>query len=254
LIPEGPLVSRPYLEMTLKMMRYFGADVTWEGDSIQVQPGEYKPRPLAVEADWSGASYWYAMAVFADDLELRLEGFHTESWQGDAALVQMMQNFGIQSDFEENTLVLTKSGTAPKAVFEQDFLECPDIAQTLAIVCGGLGTMGIFSGLETLSIKETDRIAALKTELGKVGVSFAKLPAYMNKRSPEKTFYQVQGKAAWTESPRFATYGDHRMAMAFAALAMLGVVEIENPKVVVKSYPEFWEHLEKLGFLAEEVA
>ncbi len=254
LIPEGPLVSRPYLEMTLKMMRFFGATVEWQGDTIEVLPGGYTPRALVVEADWSGASYWYAMAVLADELELRLHGLQSDSWQGDAALVPMMQRFGIQSTFENNTLVLTKSGQPMAPFFEQDFLECPDIAQTLAVVCAGLGKLGIFSGLETLSIKETDRIAALKAELGKVGVSFAKLPAHMNKRSPGKTFYQVQGQVAWTATPRFATYGDHRMAMAFAALAMLGVVEIENPKVVAKSYPEFWEHLTKVGFLVETVS
>ena len=253
LIPEGPLVSRPYLEMTLKMMRYFGADAHWQGDTILVQSGAYIARSLAVEADWSGASYWYAMAVFADDVELRLTGFHSDSWQGDAALVEMMKGFGIQSAFEGNTLVLTKNGATPRPFFEQNFLECPDIAQTLAVVCAGLGKTGIFSGLETLSIKETDRIAALKTELGKVGVSFVKLPAHLNKRAVGKIFYQVQGKSEWSEPPRFATYGDHRMAMAFAALAMLGVVKIENPKVVAKSYPEFWAHLEKLGFLLEEV-
>jgi len=248
LLPDGPLVSRPYLEMTVKMMRYFGADVHWQGDAILVKPGAYTARCLAVEADWSSASYWYAMAVFAEDLELRLEGFQADSWQGDAVLVKMMQGFGIESTFEDNTLVLRKSGQAPRPFFEQDFLECPDIAQTLAVVCAGLGITGVFSGLETLSIKETDRIAALNAELKKVGVTFVKLPPHMNKRHPEKTFYQVQGKAELETTPRFATYGDHRMAMAFAALSMLGEVEIEHPKVVEKSYPEFWDHLAALGF------
>jgi 3-phosphoshikimate 1-carboxyvinyltransferase len=248
LVPEGPLVSRPYLDMTVKMMQYFGADVQWQGDALLVAPGVYQPRPLAVEADWSGASYWYAMAVFADDLHLRLEGCHAESWQGDAALVRMMQKFGIQSTFEKNTLVLTKTGQPARPIFEQDFLECPDIAQTLAVVCGGTGVTGIFSGLETLSIKETDRIAALKAELAKVDVSFAKLPKHMSQRQPDKTFYQVLGKAHWHNPPVFATYGDHRMAMAFAALAFLGDVVIEHPKVVAKSYPEFWQHLESVGF------
>lgn len=242
LIPEGPLVSRPYLEMTVQMMRYFGATVEWQGDAIQVQPGCYTPKRLAVEADWSGASYWYALAAFSDGLDLRLEGLHANSWQGDAAIVAMMERFGITTTFEDNGIRLTKSGAAPKPFFEQDFLECPDIAQTLAVICGGLGVSALFSGLETLSIKETDRIAALKAELAKVDVTFVKLPAHMSKRSPGKTFYNIQGKAAWTTPPQFATYGDHRMAMAFAAFAMLGDVAIENPKVVGKSYPEFWEH------------
>lgn len=248
LAPDGPLVSRPYLEMTLKMMRYFGADVQWAGDTIQVKPGAYKARCLAVEADWSSASYWYAMAVFADELDLRLEGFQANSWQGDAVLAEMMQGFGIETTFEDHALLLRKSGLAPRPFFEYDFLECPDIAQTLAVVCAGLGIMGVFSGLETLSIKETDRIAALKAELKKVGVTFVKLPPHMNKRHPEKTFYQVQGKAAWENTPHFATYSDHRMAMAFAALALLGEIGVEDPEVVHKSYPDFWAHLKQLGF------
>lgn len=248
LIPEGPLVSRPYLEMTLKMMRYFGVAADWQGDSILVAAGAYTPRSLTVEADWSSASYWYAMAVFAENLDLRLEGFQADSWQGDAVLPTIMERFGIQSIFENTTLVLTKSGTAPRSFFEYDFLESPDLAQTLAVICAGLGTLSLFSGLETLVIKETNRIAALKAELEKTGVSFVKLPAHMNKRSPDKTFYQVQGKASWEGPLHIATYGDHRMAMAFAALAMLGDVEMEGSEVVEKSYLAFWTHLESLGF------
>lgn len=248
LTPEGPLVSRPYLEMTLGLMRHFGASANWHGDRIVVDPGKYTPRPLVVEADWSAASYWYAMAAFSKDLDLTLKGVQEQSWQGDSVLAKMMQHFDIQSTFGENEVRLTKIGKAPRNLFEQDFLECPDIAQTLAVVCAGLGTTGVFSGLETLSIKETDRIGALKTELAKVGVSFSKLPAHFSKKSPEKTFYNLEGLADLSMVPRFATYGDHRMAMAFAGFAMLGTIEIENPGVVSKSYPQFWEHLELLGF------
>ena len=252
LCPDGPLVSRPYIAMTVAMMRYFGAEVHWEGDTIQVLPGGYMPRTLVVEADWSAASYWYAMAAFADAVDLRLEGLTADSWQGDATLVGMMARFGIQSYFDANTLVLKKSEKQSAPFFEWDFLACPDIAQTLAVVCGGLGTLSIFSGLETLYIKETNRIAALKVELGKVGVSFVKLPAHMNKRSPGKTFYQVQGKASWDIPPHFATHGDHRMAMSFAAMSMLGPVVVEHPDVVTKSYPLFWEHLRQVGCKVEQ--
>lgn len=248
LIPEGPLVSRPYLEMTLGLMRHFGATVDWQGDAIVVAPGKYTPRPLAVEADWSAASYWYAMAAFSSELDLTLQGLQEQSLQGDSVLAKMMQRFDIQSTFGDNEVRLTKMGKGAKALFEQDFLECPDIAQTLAVVCAGLGTTGVFSGLETLSIKETDRIGALKTELAKVGVSFSKLPAHFSKKSPDKIFYNLEGSANLSALPRFATYGDHRMAMAFAAFAMLGAIEIENPEVVSKSYPQFWEHLKQVGF------
>ncbi len=248
LVPEGPLVSRPYLDMTLGLMRHFGAQVDWQGDAIVVAPGRYTAMPLVVEADWSAASYWYAMAAFSTELDLTLQGLQEHSWQGDAVLAKMMQRFGIQTTFGENEVRLQKSGHSPRPIFEQDFLECPDIAQTLAVVCAGLGTTGIFSGLETLRIKETDRIGALKAELHKMGVLFAKLPPHFSKKWPDRVFYNVDGLANLTEMPRFATYGDHRMAMAFAALAMLGPVEIEHPEVVSKSYPQFWEHLQQMGF------
>ncbi|MCW5924803.1 MAG: 3-phosphoshikimate 1-carboxyvinyltransferase [Saprospiraceae bacterium] len=240
LVPEGNLVSRPYLEMTMRLMRHFGARVSEQGESITVEPGAYQPRPLTVEADWSAASYWYEMAAFADEVELRLKGLFAESWQGDSVLVQMMPSFGVQTVFEAEGIVLKKSGVPPAPSFEWDFVECPDIAQTLAVTCAGLGVQGIFSGLETLFIKETDRVAALRGELTKVGVSFEPLPD--GKR------FSLKGKATWATVPRFATYHDHRMAMSFAPLAFWGAVEIENPSVVNKSYPAFWEHLAAVGF------
>ena len=248
LIPEGNLVSRPYLEMTLQLMRYFGAQVNWQGDHIVVEPGSYTPKTFIVEADWSAASYWYAMAALAQSPDIRLNGLFADSWQGDAVLSRMMESFGIQTTFGENGIRLQDSGMAPKPVFEWNFLECPDIAQTLAVVCAGLGIQGIFSGLETLSIKETDRIAAIRNELAKVGASFSKLPPRFSKKSPDQTFYLVDGKAHWKDTPQFATYGDHRMAMAFAPLALLGPVAIEDPEVVRKSYGTFWAHLREVGF------
>ncbi|MEO6759123.1 MAG: 3-phosphoshikimate 1-carboxyvinyltransferase, partial [Saprospiraceae bacterium] len=156
LIPEGPLVSRPYLEMTVQLMRYFGAQVDWQGDHIQVSPGHYTPKPLVIEADWSAASYWYALAAFADKLDFRLGGLFADSWQGDAVLAKMMLEFGVQTNFEADGLHLTRSDQAPRPIFEWDFLDCPDLAQTLAVVCAGLGRQGLFTGLDTLAIKETD--------------------------------------------------------------------------------------------------
>jgi 3-phosphoshikimate 1-carboxyvinyltransferase len=249
LSPVGTLVSRPYLEMTMSMMRTFGVQVHWEGGNIVVAPGQYRvPTDYRIEADWSAASYWYAMAVFADQVELRLKGLQAHSIQGDAVLAAMMQKFGIHTTFEQDGILLTKTQKNP-AGFQWNFLECPDLAQTLAVVCAGTGTAGLMSDLDTLALKETDRIAALKQELKKTGVSFAKLPGRMHQKSaPDSTFYLVEGKAAWTETPRFSTYNDHRMAMSFAPLAFLGDIEIEHPEVVNKSYPQFWEHLEKTGF------
>lgn len=251
LAPAGHLVSRPYLEMTLQLMRYFGAQADWQGDTILVEAGRYTPRPFTVEADWSAASYWYEMAAFADTVDLRLNGLFHDSWQGDSIVARMMQRFGIQTDFGEKHIILKKTGAELPAFFEWDFVECPDIAQTLAVACAGLGVRGIFRGLETLFIKETDRVAALKNELAKVGVSFSQIrtsEAVTGGHRLTPSLFEVSGKARWSHPPRFATYGDHRMAMSFAPLAFFSPVEIENPAVVAKSYPAFWEHLAAVGF------
>jgi 3-phosphoshikimate 1-carboxyvinyltransferase len=244
---EGEIVSRPYLEMTLAMMAYFGIKYQWEDNRISIKPQAYQGKEFFVEADWSAASYWYAMAAFADDCDLTLHGLFAESMQGDSVLPKMMEAFGVESTFGENKVRLRKSAAPPPPFFEWDFLPCPDVAQTLAVVCAGLGVHGVFTGLETLRIKETDRINALQVELHKVQSYLSLLPGRFSKKS-EKDFYMVQGKAVVESTPTFATYEDHRMAMAFAPLAMLGKIKIEDPKVVGKSYPAFWDDLEKVGF------
>ncbi|MEQ1747234.1 MAG: 3-phosphoshikimate 1-carboxyvinyltransferase, partial [Saprospiraceae bacterium] len=232
LIPEGRPVSRPYVDMTLCVMRHFGTVADWQPDgSIRVPPGRYLPRPLTIEADWSAASYWYAMAAFAEAPDLNLHGLLADSWQGDRVVAGMMQQFW---------------GNSP-VPFIHNFRDCPDVAQTFAVVCAGLGVPGEFSGLETLAIKETDRCAALATELAKVGVRF-------EPDAERRGVFRLSGKAVWQTPPRFATHGDHRMAMSLATLAMLGPVEIENPDVVAKSYPEFWEHLRAVGFVLEKTS
>ena len=247
---DGKIVSVPYIQMTLKLMEGFGVQYTWEGNTISIAPQKYEGKDFIVEADWSAASYHFSLAILADEVDLQLNGLFEKSTQGDAAIVQMAEQFGITSTFNDKGIHLKKSGNAPTQMFEYDFLECPDIAQTLAVICGGLGTMGLFTGLDTLSIKETDRIAALQNELQKVQVFFSKLPPKFSKNS-DKIFHMTEGKAV-VENPTFETYEDHRMAMAFAPLAFFGKIKIEKPMVVVKSYPGFYKDLEQLGFLIEE--
>jgi 3-phosphoshikimate 1-carboxyvinyltransferase len=243
----GKIVSRPYIEMTLALMRYFGVTAGWKDNVIKINPQDYRAKEFTVEADWSAASYYYAMAVFADELDLQLNGLFKDSVQGDAVLAPMMEKFGIKTVFNDRGIRLTKSGAAIPPVFEYDFLECPDLAQTLAVVCAGAGVHGVFTGLETLRIKETDRISALKNELAKVQAFLSKLPEKFSKKSG-KQFFQIEGKAVVENAPTFATYEDHRMAMAFAPLAMFGDIRIEEPEVVKKSYPNFWRDLTELGF------
>lgn len=244
---EGQVVSRPYIEMTLQLMQYFGVQHQWEGNTIRVPPQRYRPRPFRVEADWSAASYYYAMAAFADEAHIQLNGLFRDSVQGDAVLAGMMTAFGVRTSFNEHGVLLSKSPFPPPPVFEWDFLRCPDLAQTLAAVCCGLGVEGRFTGLETLRIKETDRIAALQAELAKVNCRLEALPAEKAPQ-PGRESYGTKGKARVEGKPVFATYEDHRMAMALAPLAMMGTIGIEDPMVVAKSYPNFWEDLEKIGF------
>lgn len=247
---EGKPVSKPYVEMTLQMMEYFGVSHTWEENTIRVPAQKYQPRPFRVEADWTAASYYYAMAAFSRQCDLKLFGLHTGSWQGDAIVGEMMQYFGVETVFLEDHVCLSKVPDL-KPVFEWDFLPHPDLVQTLAVVCGGLGVRGLFTGLDTLSIKETDRIAALQNELARVGVFLSELPSKTLEGS-DLPAYLIEGKAEVKGAPLFRTYGDHRMAMAFAPLAMFGDVKVEDPEVVKKSYPAFWKDIQKIGFAVSE--
>ena len=243
---EGEIVSRPYIEMTLNLMAYFSVLHQWEGNTIKVPAQKYQPRPFTVEADWSAASYYYAMAAFAKNVDLQLSGLFEESVQGDAVLVEMMEHFGIKSTFNSTGVHLSKTKNALSSHFEWDFLKCPDLAQTIAVICGGLGIQSLFTGLKTLRIKETDRIAALQKELEKVQVYMTALPQRFSPKS-NKEYFMIEGKAI-VDQPVFSTYEDHRMAMSFAPLAQFGTLHIEEPMVVEKSYPLFWKDIEQLGF------
>ena len=253
---EGTIVSLPYINMTLALMRHFGIEHAWDGSTIIVENQTYQSKNITVEADWSAASYYYALAVFADELDLTLRGLFKNSLQGDAVTTELGFHFGVDTVFDKNTegvLKLVKSGNPTPEFFEWDFLKCPDIAQTFAVICAGSGVQGLFTGLETLFIKETDRVAALKNELIKGGVMFSKLPAKFAQRS-QKQFFMIEGKTNFEQTPTFPTYEDHRMAMSFAPLAMFQPVRIEDPSVVNKSYSNFWRDLTMLGFDIKEIA
>jgi 3-phosphoshikimate 1-carboxyvinyltransferase len=241
---EGELTSRPYVEMTLAMLATANIQHSWQDNVITISNQEFATTSLHVEPDWSAASYWYAIAALADEAELFLTGLTQYSLQGDSVITEIMANFGITSQFKDGGVHLLKEAKPlSRKIF--DLKECPDLAQTIIVVCAALGHEATFTGLETLKIKETDRILALQTELAKMGVKLIeKGQVYKldcsEKFIPERMFIN--------------TYHDHRMAMAFAPLALIiPQLEFENGPVVEKSYPAFWTDLEKLGFEVKEV-
>ena len=236
---EGELTSRPYVEMTLAMLQSAGIQHSWNGNVISIQKQEFKEATLYVEPDWSAASYWYSIAALSDTTELFLPGLTQYSLQGDRVITEIMANFGITSQFKDGGVYLQKEA---KPVLRKifDLKECPDLAQTVIVVCAALGHDATFTGLETLKIKETDRVKALQNELAKIGVKLIEKGLVYKLDCSEKQI---------PEHVLIDTYDDHRMAMAFAPLAILiPEVEIEDAKVVEKSYPAFWTDLEKVGF------
>lgn len=244
---QGTVVSKPYIEMTLSLMADFGIDSAWdrEANTIWIAPQTYHPpEAYIVEADWSAASYYYAMAVLADEVHLQINGLSEHSIQGDSELVTMMRSFGITSVFNEKGVLLQKE-QLPLTSFEYNFLGCPDLAQTLVVLCSALGINAQFHGLQTLKIKETDRVAALDHELNKLGCELT---------YSEGTIELKRGVQIIPNRVVVQTYEDHRMAMAFAPLALLGsTIFFDSKEVVNKSYPTFWDDLKTLGFSFSEV-
>ncbi len=244
----GNVVSRPYIEMTLSIMRDFGAKAVWTSDhELKVMPGGYQTIPYLIENDWSASSYWYQMMALTEDKApcMVLPALFAKSLQGDSAISQIFRPLGIETTFEKDAegverVRLSRSGT-PCSSMDYDFVNQPDLAQTLVVTCVMLGIPFRFTGLQSLKIKETDRIRALRTELRKLG--------YDIQEQDDSILYWNGERCEAQENPSIDTYEDHRMAMAFAPCAMkLGSLRINNPEVVSKSYPAFWEDLKKVGF------
>lgn len=235
------LTSKPYVTMTLQMLAEVGIQHIWNENSISISHQEVKKTVLHVEPDWSAASYWYAIIALSPiGSSLFLPGLKTNSLQGDSAIVDIMTNFGVVSTFENNGVKIEKSGNQGKQQTLFNFKECPDLAQTVIACCAVLGYNATFTGLETLKIKETDRIKALQNELAKFNVTLTEENENYHLNTDNKTT---------PDSIRIKTYEDHRMAMAFAPLAIhFNELVIEDPEVVGKSYPAFWAHLEQIGF------
>jgi 3-phosphoshikimate 1-carboxyvinyltransferase len=243
---KNKITSRSYIEMTLKLMEQFGVKYVWKGNEICISEQKYKARSFSVEADWSGASYWYQMAVLAEDVDVELVGLTTESLQGDAMIAQWFEQLGIQTSTTEKGSRLTKNGQPLSKYLQLNFIENPDVAQTFAVLCVMKQIPFHFTGLETLKIKETNRIAALQDELSKFGAQITE-PAH-GELKWDGTFPLEKQNV-----PEIETYHDHRMAMAFApACQSFGPVAILDSMVVTKSYPGYWDDLKKVGFVVEE--
>jgi 3-phosphoshikimate 1-carboxyvinyltransferase len=242
----GELGSKPYIEMTLKQMEAFGVKVIadWQNMTITVSPEKYKVVDYAVESDWSGASYWYSMVALSEHPESSLEllGLKENSLQGDSVITQIMSHLGVKSVYNGKGFVLTK--IPAKTELEWDFTDCPDLAQTVCVVAAAKNISLTLTGIESLKVKETDRVFALQTELAKLGAKLEEVEK--NQR------YLLTPNPTINLSESIHTYDDHRMAMAFAPLALLTDVVIEEPDVVVKSYPSFWKHLAKIVELKED--
>lgn len=239
---KGEIISKPYIDMTINMMQYFGAEVDWLDNSILVKRGNYYAKDFIVEADWSAASYWYSIVALAKEAELILYGLKKDSLQGDSAVIDIYKNFGVDTEFVDNGVRLTKSSEfrIQNSELKIDFVNCPDIAQTVAVTCAALKVTTRLTGLKTLRIKETDRIAALQNELNELGFN-------VEVENDDLIIYSTNNVEL--KNHPIKTYNDHRMAMAFAPLALLNHIAIKTPEVVKKSYPQFWEDLNKVGFI-----
>lgn len=250
LIVTNQLVSAPYIQMTLHLMKRWGAIYNWEGNVITVQNRAYTAPayPVFVESDWSAASYFYSMLALAGKGELEMPHLFGNSLQGDSVCAAIFGQLGVNTAFTDSGVVLSKNDRCEK-LFRYDFINCPDIAQTLAVCCVGLGVEGQLHGLQTLAIKETDRIAAIQHELEKIGFKAGVTQDSIH-IPPHAWPLPDAGnqEAQWL----IKTYKDHRMAMSFAPLALRRQLLIDDEHVVEKSFPRFWSELKKLGFQVKE--
>ncbi len=232
----GKVGSLPYIQMTKGLMQIFGVEVDLQDASIDINAQRYSPATLTIESDWSNASYWFAFTALANEATITLPRLFKDSLQGDQAIIAIMEKLGVNATWQGDDLVLSKKDTEKN--FSWDFTHCPDLAQTVAVVCAAKGIEAFFTGLESLRIKETDRIDALQKELRKIGGDLVETDHH----------WKLIPSSALPSNASFETYEDHRMAMAFAPLATLMDVEIHDPKVVRKSYPTYWDDIRSFGF------
>ncbi len=242
----GDIISRPYINLTLQLMNDFGVRAEWTDDHrLKVEPQAYHSIPFYVESDWSAASYWYQIVALSKEAEVTLPGLFKDSYQGDSQVAGIFRSLGVETIYKDKAVILKKNGKSVERL-DYDFINQPDLAQTFVVTCALLNIPFRFSGLQSLKIKETDRMAALITEMRKLGYIL---------HETDGSVLSWEGERCTTEEhPAIDTYEDHRMAMAFAPICLaLPEILINNPQVVSKSYPRYWEDLRQAGFIIKEV-
>ncbi|MDC3050816.1 3-phosphoshikimate 1-carboxyvinyltransferase [Bacteroidota bacterium] len=242
---KGELISKPYIQMTLSLLNNLGIKTSFRKNIIKVENlDKIEEKKIMVESDWSSASYWYSVVALSEKAEIILNNLYKNSIQGDSILIKIFRALGVTTKFKENKIILkkTRDFVLPKKL-SLDLINSPDLAQTIAVTCFGLGIKCSLNGLQTLNIKETNRLAALKNELTKLGANL----------NVTKSTLILNGSKKLKKNIKINTYQDHRMAMSFAPLALKIPIFIQNPNVVVKSYPGFWDDLESAGFVIKTI-
>lgn len=241
---EKEIVSKPYITLTMEMMAKCGVHAKWDGNDLIIEPQKYKAVQIEVEADWSAASYWYEIAALLPGSEIKLEGLKQNSLQGDISVANLFEDLGVKTEFVSDGAII-KSVKKKTKKFFHDFKNEPDLAQTFAATCCFKNTPFLFSGIQSLKIKETDRVHALIVELKKLGYVLIENEIGMLEWDGERCTPEIE--------PAIDTYDDHRMALSFAPGAIIfDSLNINDPHVVSKSYPLFWDDLSKAGFIIEE--
>ena len=231
--------------MTLSLLNNLGIKTSFRKNIIKVENlDKIEEKKIMVESDWSSASYWYSVVALSQKAEIILNNLYKNSIQGDSILIKIFQALGVTTKFKENKIILkkTRDFVLPKKL-SLNLINSPDLAQTIAVTCFGLGIKCSLNGLQTLNIKETNRLAAMKNELTKLGANL----------NVTKSTLILYGSKKLKKNIKINTYQDHRMAMSFAPLALKIPIFIQNPNVVVKSYPEFWDDLESAGFIIKTI-
>jgi 3-phosphoshikimate 1-carboxyvinyltransferase len=241
----GKITSVPYINMTLSLLNHLDIENSFQGNMIKVFPKkEIKKQTIVVESDWSSASYFYSIiALAAVGSEITLSAYKKESLQGDSCLVEIYKHFGVETIFSENSINLKKVTKSNKEILEIDLKNAPDIAQTIAVTCFAEGVACTLTGLHTLKIKETDRLEALNDELTKLGAMISVTDISLH----------LERSTVINENISIKTYNDHRMAMAFAPLALKVPIQILNAEVVTKSYQKFWEDMQQIGIKIDKL-